>query len=928
MNKSSGSVHSSHSTFSNAHSLNTNGNNKETIDSICSSIHTKKIRIGIKPNNQIINQFSSNNIELSSLDNLFENYFKIGYNFLILSITNSNYRKICKNYLENFKKNIADLNFLNVPLPNKSDLNYCNTNQSLTNKLIGITSSWIELDSEDPLINEFSLQVITNEINYCTFLGIEDILISPPNSLNNLLIYSNNLNSLLLKFPTIKFSIPLPICETNILKNNLSNLNDTVNLNNTYSVNTLTNNGENINKNDNIDYLSTWEIWNKIRISCNYNKNLYISLASPNSFESELPEYLIDRWCIEPLKFYLISSSRFIPNQKKFPVLSKSNQLVFWKIIQKNALSPPSIVLHGTEIEFKELISIADNSNNTNIQTQTYSTIKHNNTNPNRVSMISNNSESSSPSSSSSFVSFAPPSIHQNTNNAQNLIPQNNSSNNSFSFSSPNSPSRSINSNSLPQSSCVNISVNNKVYNLGDLSYFEYIKYLIKSSYSNNQLLPIENYNINSLLSNKLSEGTLQVPLQPLNNNLTNLTYQLFEHDSTKYDCYERAIFQAISDLIEIPRFKQVKYYNETTKFDHKNSLNILVVGPGRGPLIDKVLGCLKVLNLNLSRVNIIAIEKNPNVIIHLNEKNTNQWMNKVKILYQDIRNWNGLITNLNFSDNIINGLLNNNKFHLIISELLGSFGCNELSPECIDSTTKFTDFKNCIFIPQSYSSYIAPVISPKLYKKISSFNDFSKFHNMYIPIYDQFEILSSEAKKVWQFNHNSEIYQDFRSKISNRPAGNLNFRNKRISKINLTCKNKGTIHGLIGYFESTLYLDIKISNSPINPNPNSLISWLPIFLPIEQPINVVNNQEISILLKRDTDNSKVWYEWSIETFNFIIIPNTKSLLRELSSINTSMFEGDFTDYDDNNDTLQLRVSSNISKIHNAFGKTFSLKIQ
>ncbi|OWB83458.1 hypothetical protein B5S33_g2088 [[Candida] boidinii] len=923
MNQASGSVHNGHSIFTNTHALNTSGNNKETIDSICSSIHTKKIRIGIKPNNQIINQFSSNNTELSSLDNLFENYFKIGYNFLILSISNSNYRKICKNYLEDFKKNIADLNFLNVPLPNKEDLNYCNTNQSLTNKLIGITSSWIELDSEDPLINEFSLQVITNEINYSTFLGIEDILISPPNSLNNLLIYSNNLNSLLSKFPTIKISIPLPFCETNISNNNLSNLETrTVSLNNTYSVNTLANNGDNINKNDDIDYLSTWEIWNKIRISCNYNQNLYVSLASPNSFEPELPEYLIDRWCIEPIKFYLISSSRFIPNQKKFPVLSKSNQLVFWKIIQKNALSPPGIVLHGTEIEFKELIASAGKKGTTN--NQACNPVKRNSINMNRVSIISDNSESLSSSGNSASLSFASPSIDQ----VQNLIQQNNSKKNSFSLSSSNPPSSSINSKSIPSSSCVNISLNNKVYNLGDLSYFEYIKYLIKSSFSNNQLLPIENYNINSLLGNKLSEGTLQVPLQPLNNNLTNLTYQIFEHDSTKYYCYERAIFQAISDLIKIPRFEQVKCHNKTTKFDNKNCLNILVVGPGRGPLIDKVFCCLKDLNLNLSRVNIIAIEKNPNVIIHLYEKNENQWMNKVKILNQDIRTWNGLITNLNFNDNIINGLSNNNKFHLIISELLGSFGCNELSPECIDSTTKFTDLENCIFIPQSYSSYIAPVISPQLYKKISIFNDFSKFHNMYIPIYDQFQLLSSEAKKVWEFKHIPEIYSDFRSNTSNRPTGSLNFRNKRISKVNLTCKNKGTIHGLIGYFESTLYSNIKISNSPTNPNPNSLISWLPVFLPIEQPINVVNNQEISVLLKRDTDNSKVWYEWSIETFNFIVIPNTKSLVRELSSINNSIFEENFTDSDDNNDSLQLRVSSNISKIHNPFGKTFSLKIQ
>ena len=42
----------------------------------------------------------------------------------------------------------------------------------------------------------------------------------------------------------------------------------------------------------------------------------------------------------------------------------------------------------------------------------------------------------------------------------------------------------------------------------------------------------------------------------------------------------------------------------------------------------------------------------------------------------------------------------------LIVSELLGSFGDNELSPECLDGVTDFLR-PTTISIPQSYTSYV-----------------------------------------------------------------------------------------------------------------------------------------------------------------------------------------------------------------------------
>lgn len=59
---------------------------------------------------------------------------------------------------------------------------------------------------------------------------------------------------------------------------------------------------------------------------------------------------------------------------------------------------------------------------------------------------------------------------------------------------------------------------------------------------------------------------------------------------------------------------------------------------------------------------------KNPNAIITLkNLIRDNKWMN-VTIIAIDMRDWNSDV-----------------KADIMVSELLGSFGDNELSPECLD---------------------------------------------------------------------------------------------------------------------------------------------------------------------------------------------------------------------------------------------------
>ncbi|VDP30074.1 unnamed protein product [Soboliphyme baturini] len=90
-----------------------------------------------------------------------------------------------------------------------------------------------------------------------------------------------------------------------------------------------------------------------------------------------------------------------------------------------------------------------------------------------------------------------------------------------------------------------------------------------------------------------------------------------------------------------------------------------MVLGAGRGPLVTVCLESADVLNC---KINMFAIEKNPCAIITLNSLNETKWDNRVTVVCSDMRDFYPGI-----------------KADIIVSELLGSFGDNELSPECLD---------------------------------------------------------------------------------------------------------------------------------------------------------------------------------------------------------------------------------------------------
>lgn len=129
------------------------------------------------------------------------------------------------------------------------------------------------------------------------------------------------------------------------------------------------------------------------------------------------------------------------------------------------------------------------------------------------------------------------------------------------------------------------------------------------------------------------------------------------------------------------------------------------------------------------------AVEKNPNAIITLRNRNINEWNNQVTIINKDMRECHL-----------------DEKADIIISELLGSFSDNELSPECLDGAQCLLK-ENGISIPKTYTSFLSPVSTPYLYMKIQEFNDVKNYEIPYVVNAQHVDILG-DSKPCFKFIH------------------------------------------------------------------------------------------------------------------------------------------------------------------------------
>jgi len=303
----------------------------------------------------------------------------------------------------------------------------------------------------------------------------------------------------------------------------------------------------------------------------------------------------------------------------------------------------------------------------------------------------------------------------------------------------------------------------------------------------------------------------LQAPLQPLQDNLESQTYETFEKDPVKYREYERAVMMALTDL----------------HADACEDVVVMVVGAGRGPLVAASLAASKRAGI---QIRVFAVEKNPNAVVTLQSRcqREPEWAH-VTVVPGDMRSWE--------APQLAN---------ILVSELLGSWGDNELSPECLDGAQRYLK-PGGISIPCDYTSYVAPLSSSKLWNEVKNFKDLLHFETPYVvKVHNAFEM--AETKPCFYFSH---------------PAENPNPDNSRYRLLRFDLSTGGTLHGFIGYFHSTLYRDVVISTDPATLSVG-MFSWFPLYLPLRHPVRVADGESVAVHFWRHVSHQRVWYEWAL----------------------------------------------------------------
>ncbi|WCJ30569.1 Protein arginine N-methyltransferase 5 [Euphorbia peplus] len=307
----------------------------------------------------------------------------------------------------------------------------------------------------------------------------------------------------------------------------------------------------------------------------------------------------------------------------------------------------------------------------------------------------------------------------------------------------------------------------------------------------------------------------LQAPLQPLMDNLEAQTYETFEKDAMKYIQYQLAISKALVE--RVPEEATV-----TTV--------LMVVGAGRGPL---VRASLQAAEETGRKVIVYAVEKNPNAVVTLHSLvKLEGWEDIVTIISCDMRHWDAP-----------------QKADILVSELLGSFGDNELSPECLDGAQRFLK-QDGISIPSSYTSYIQPVTASKLYNDVKSHKDLVHFETAYVVKFHNVARLAP-SQPVFTFTH------------PNYTSQKSNHRYKKLQFEIANDTGSAMVHGFAGYFDAELYKDVHLSIEPSTATPN-MFSWFAIFFPLRTPTYIQPGSPLEVHFWRCSNPSKVWYEWSV----------------------------------------------------------------
>ncbi|CDJ36075.1 protein arginine n-methyltransferase, putative [Eimeria mitis] len=369
----------------------------------------------------------------------------------------------------------------------------------------------------------------------------------------------------------------------------------------------------------------------------------------------------------------------------------------------------------------------------------------------------------------------------------------------------------------------------------------------------------------------------------------------------------------------------------------------IYVVGAGRGPLVQAALDALRLLNIPPCFFFVAAIEKNPQALFALRDRQINDackaWR-YVAVIPGDIRAPStaaaaaaaavagaaadgggcggdavGKGTPRSAAAAAGAAAAGSVRCDIMVSELLGSFGDNELSPECIDRAQHLLLKEEGVSIPAAYLSSLEPVSCPLLHAAAAAaYATPQQLDGMFVVNPHGVLRPSVEGPKTCFCYHHPNLLlppfaagaaaaaarmHAFTQSILGAPAATgeaetaaaaaaaaewngLDFRSPfgvtaaaadtaataaahggprdRMRLLDWSFNYDCIIHGFLGYFFCCLYGDVFLSIDP-RCSTKDMVSWFPALLLLRQPLMLQRQQQLVLSITRRCDNHKVWFE-------------------------------------------------------------------
>ncbi|GMS90351.1 hypothetical protein PENTCL1PPCAC_12526 [Pristionchus entomophagus] len=353
-------------------------------------------------------------------------------------------------------------------------------------------------------------------------------------------------------------------------------------------------------------------------------------------------------------------------------------------------------------------------------------------------------------------------------------------------------------------------------------------------------------------------QDVIQKPLQPLADNLQSGVYNTFEADAPKYKYYGEAVELAVKDM---------------SKKRGTGDIVLYVLGAGRGPLMSAAMAAEKRVNDGMGtggpriRMELVCVEKNENAVVTLNYLNASLWKGRVRIIQADMRELKEVATGLGLR-----------RPDIIVSELLGSFGDNELSPECLDGCVDWLK-EDTISIPQSYTSYCEPIASLSLYHSIKA-QPTSYYFKGRQANGRRLTEQQPDGTYIQEFPQGREmaamdmLYVVFLDKVVRQcePKPFFTFTHPCFDKVQSErerwkvgqqwiAPTTQEIMGFACYFSARLYNTVTLSIVRGQETPD-MLSWFPAVLPLREPLRVNKGDQLCFIVERCRDHGGVWYEW------------------------------------------------------------------